>query len=73
VNGDHDKLQVWAIFRNPVDAPGKFILRRYDGETPTNEAYAAETLELVRQFLPPGLFPLAPMEGDVTGLVETWL
>jgi len=68
-----DNLQVWAIFKNPADAPGKYILRRFDGETPTNEAYAAETLELVRQFLPYGLFPLAPMPGDVPSLVETWI
>lgn len=73
MSGEHDNLQAWAVFRNPADAPGQYIVRRFDGEMPTAEMYAAPSLKAAREFIPTGLVCFVRNDWDVLSLVETWI
>lgn len=74
-------MSIYAIYFNPSDQPGKFVVRRHDiveeggqvGSLPAPEAVCAETLGEARQHVPPGLVQLPRFNDDDPVIVETWL
>lgn len=71
-----DSLPIWTVYQNPKDHPGKFVSRRWESlptPRPTGEVIIANTLEEVREQLPPGLTRLAPQQGDDATIVENWI
>ena len=69
-------LEMWVISERPSDYPTKFVARKFEVTSvpkPTSETKIADTLEGVRQMLPPGLFCLARDPSDEPQIVETWL
>jgi hypothetical protein len=66
-------LDIWVIYDNPLDAPGKFVARRHTLDGPTDEAYEADSLEDARGLIPDGLVRM-PRDGrDEPQIVETWI
>lgn len=74
---DNNYLAIWTIYNSPEDYPGLFVARKWlmiDGvETPTNEGFASESLEVVRAHIPPGLILTPRSEQDDPVIVESWL
>jgi hypothetical protein len=66
-------VSIWAIYNSPKDYPGKFVARRWELTTPTDEVIVADTLDEVRERLPLGLRCLDRHSGDDPVIVETWL
>lgn len=68
-----------AIYRNPKDYPGAFVVRLWRSvhtdPMPQASAYCmlATSLEQSRALLPRGLSCFGRVEGDDACLMETWL
>jgi len=68
-----DELEVWVIYESPLDAPGKFVVRRHTLDGPTDTAYEVDSLEIARGLIPGGLLCM-PREGwDEPQIVESWI
>jgi hypothetical protein len=79
---DESILTVWTIFHDPMDHPGKWVLRGFDvlrvpdvgGQiTPQQGAFVADSLEGVRAGLPPGVTCLGRQEQDDPKIYESWV
>lgn len=66
-------LIVWAIYENPSDHPGKFVVRRWVGLTPDLEAKVCDTLAEARTAMPAGLFRMNRFPHDDPVVVEAWI
>lgn len=63
-----------AIYKNPSDFPGKYVARRFVGETPElQELAVADTLEEVRQAVPDGMVLITRSPDDDPCIYETWV
>ena len=71
-------LEMWAIYENPSDHPGKYVARKWsvrDGRkepAPELACIVGATLEDVRSRLPAGMHRMDRMPGDDKVIVETW-
>lgn len=74
-----DALIMWTVYDSPADRPGKFVVRKFEvgmgGVTkPTGEAYEADTIEPIRDYmLRLGLGKLERFPNDEPHIVEVWL
>jgi hypothetical protein len=74
-----DNLAIWTIYDSPRDYPGLFVARLFlicKGELEpvgTGKVFLAETLEGVRNQLPPGLYRMPRDPSDEPAIVESWL
>lgn len=66
-------FQAFTIFHNPKDFPGKFVVRLFDGKTPTRLLTVKDTLEEARKTIPPMFFRVDRSQNDDPVIVETWL
>jgi hypothetical protein len=72
-------LPMWSVYDHPQDHPNHWVARRWEvggaGTEPvaTSQLFKAETLEALRQMLPPGLHCMPRAPGDDPNIVETWL
>jgi hypothetical protein len=72
-------MRIWTIFRDPLDIPGKFVLRGFSvvpgvaEPEPDEKAYASESLEALRNMLPADLVRLPPDATDHETVVESWI
>lgn len=70
------ELVIWTIYLNPLDAPGKFVLRPWtirDGKPVPGEARIYEDLDEARAQVPPGLSRLDRNPVDEPQVVESWI
>ncbi len=70
-------LPMYAIYHNPSDFPGKFVVRRFlisdVALADRNPWIVTETLEKARRTIPQyGLVCLGRSTGDDPVIVETW-
>lgn len=66
-------LDIWTIYRNPRDHPGKYVARLFVGETATDQAIVVGDLELLRGMMRAmGLACLNRADDDDESIVETW-
>ena len=70
-------LTQYAIYANPRDAPGKFVVREWRImrgviDPVIGKGWVADTLEAARLLVPAGLFPLPRSPLDDPCIVETW-
>lgn len=76
---DAQTLVVYAIYHNPTDFPGEYVLRPWSIERPHTEPNPGallargRTLDYVRGFLPPGLCCLGRNASDDAAIVEVWI
>lgn len=69
-----NQLMIWAVYRNPADAPGRCVLRPFLGATPLMACVVADTVEeLAGHCRRLGLTRLPRSPGDEPQIVETWL
>ncbi len=71
-------MNIWTIYAHPLDYPDNFVARRWvmlDGGKfePTTDIIIADTLDIVRSKLPPGLFRIERFETDEPQVVEAWM
>jgi hypothetical protein len=71
-------LSVWTLFDSPADAPGRYVLRRFEagpGEPrATAEAWTSENIEALRAIVRGmGLYCLGREEADEPHIVESWI
>lgn len=70
-------MTVWTVFFDPNDHPGKWVLRGFDvdahGVQPRGECTLADTLDEIREALPPGLHCLGRLNGDEPAIYESWV
>jgi len=72
-------MSTWVVYDRPRDFPNKFVARRHyivrgDPNPRASEEYAvADSLEEIRQRLPPGLYCLPRFADDDPKIVEVWL
>ena len=64
---------LWTVYDHPPDYPDHFVARLFADGVETNVGFLADTLEALRDKLPPGLYPLARSPSDPPSIVETWL
>lgn len=71
------ELHVWTIYDHPLDYPDKFVARAHlivaGGSEATWHIRTADTLEEVREQLPPGLYRLERDPSDDSKIVESWI
>ncbi len=71
------KVPMWTVYRPTTkDYPGKWVARMHlsvPAHTATNHLILGDTLEDVRDQLPPDLYRINRMEGDDEVIEEVWL
>lgn len=65
-------MNIWVIYDSPTDFPGKFVTRRFDLYSPSDEVYIEDSLDEIRKRIPPGLYRLPRQPLDEEIIVETW-
>lgn len=72
-------LNLYVIYFDPMDHPGKFVLRvhqvRLEEELflASDHCEVQDTLEDIRKFLPQGLTNIGRYEQDDPVIVEVWI
>jgi hypothetical protein len=70
-------LDVWTVYKNPVDYPDKYVARRFlvasGGMKATREMFVEDSLAQVRALLPANYTYLARDPKDDPHIVETWI
>lgn len=70
-------LPSFTIFYNPADFPGKYVVRLFDGETPTKLVCVKDTLEEARATIPHGppveYINMGRHPEDDPVIVEVWM
>ena len=67
-------LEIWTVYVNPTDYPGKVVARLWINDTPTEKVMIADRLQTIRSRLAnKGFVRLARQPEDDAKIVETWL
>lgn len=75
----HEALELWTVYRNPIDYPDKYVARKFLIEpapvmpVATNNIFVANDLHGIRAMLPPGLYCLPRHPEDDPVIVECWI
>jgi len=69
---DRPALKVYAIYYNPSDYPGKFVLRIWNNDVPEKKCIVKKTLSEIHNKLPMNLFNLGSDPVDKT-IIEVWI
>jgi len=67
------ELELWVIYKNPLDYPNKFVARKWLNNNPTKTMYIEDTLDDIRKKIPQNLFNLHRMPNDDPKIVEVWI
>ena len=76
---EQDALAIWTVYATLPDYPDKFVACKFlvGGHTQaprtTQDMFIADTLDEVREMLPPGLVCFARAPSDDLHIVESWL
>lgn len=72
-----DYVQMWVLYERPTDYPNGFVGRLHlvglNGYGPTDRVVFGETLDSVREQLPPGLVNIGRASEDEPQIAEAWL
>lgn len=66
-------IPIWTIYDHPIDYPDHWVARLWMNDQPTEEIRLADSLEELRNRLPPGLVCLSRHQADDPKIVEVWL
>jgi hypothetical protein len=68
-------LLIWTVCKSPSDYPGLFTARPHStrANAPCDFVLTAESLQEIRDMLPPGVAPLLQWVGDDPVILETWV
>lgn len=62
-----------VVYERPLDHPEKFVVRLWEADKPTLNAWLFDSLEAAREAIPKGLFVIPRADADDKVIVETWL
>ena len=62
-----------CIYENPDDYPGFFVARVWDADQPTHLIAKADTLDGIRETIPPNMHRLHRRPDDDPVIVEVWI
>lgn len=65
-------LEIYTVYENPTDYPGKFVVRKFVLDKPTDWVKVADTLPEARATMPLGLFGMPRDPSDDPKIIETW-
>lgn len=74
--GRRGSLSMWTVYDHPSDMPDAFVARMWlvgPEVRATGSVLTADTLEALRDKLPPGLACLPRRPDDDPAIVEVWL
>jgi len=70
-------MDIWTIYENPKDYPGKFVARKYRVEdgivNHTEHTYVSDSLYSIRKLIPDNLYRLHREPNDDPVIVESWI
>lgn len=66
-------LEIWTVYKYPIDMLGHFVARKWWMDQPTGEFFHDATLEALRDKLPKGLIRMERSPQDDPVIVETWI
>ena len=73
----NDALSMWVVYDHPRDHPDKWVARRWEvraGITAaTSDVRFAESLDALRDMIPPGLAMIPRVPQDDPAIAEVWL
>lgn len=69
----NDELVAYAVYENPRDYPGKFVVRRWVGLKPDSDCTVHETLEEAHASLPAGLHCIDERSFGDPVVREVWI
>jgi len=73
IEKDGRKMEIWTIYKHPLDYPEKFVARKFIFDKPTSEILIGDTLEEIRKLLPGGLTRIERDPKDDPVIVEAWI
>lgn len=71
-----EPLSIWTVYERRADYPTKFVARRWLATiqlVATDDVLLDDTLEALRNRLPPGLVQMPRDPSDDPTIVESWL
>lgn len=67
-------IHMWVIYENPLDYPGKFVVRHWCGSRPDFTPLAVTVdLESARKAIPAGAYNLGREPGDDPQILEAYI
>ena len=63
----------FVVYSSPKDYPGRFVVRLFDGTSPTRLVSVNATIEAARKTIPPMFMCTPRSENDDPIIVETWI
>jgi hypothetical protein len=67
-------LEIWTVYENPSDFPGKFVARLFINDKPTSLIMVTDELKVIRRRLQnKGFVRLPRATTDDPVIVECWL
>lgn len=65
---------LYAIYFNPLDHPGKYVVRRWEGLKPDIEPIiVTDELKEAREAIPDHMYRLDRLTDDDPAILETWI
>lgn len=64
---------LFTVYYDTKDYPGKYVARLFDGQQPTRLLVVTDTLEAVREAIPPMFYRVPREPGDEPKILEAWL
>jgi hypothetical protein len=68
-----DGIEMWTVYWNPRDIPGKWVVRHFVGLTPDRYGVICNTLTEAREQVPDHCVRLDRSPGDDFAIYEVWL
>lgn len=67
-------LNLFVIYENPLDYPGKLVVRRWVGQVPDEVPMAVtENLEVARNVIPDYCIPIGRYPDEDPAIKEVWI
>lgn len=67
------RLPMICVYSHPSDYPDNFVARLWDANKPTRLVALADTLEEIREKIPPNMTRLPRQSNDDPCIVEVWI
>ena len=62
---------LYTVYKNPIDYPGKFVVRRFENDVPDATPLAVETtIEQARSAIPEGFYNIGRCPDDEPQILE---
>lgn len=70
---DIARLPMICVYEKPTDYPDKYVARLWDGQYPTRLVAVADTLDDIKEKIPPNMVLIPRVEKDDPTIIGSWL